>query len=504
MKNLMKILCGLALMVPSIGSAQLSGAERAAQQDAQRQQSPVCVPYTVQAPCSPCENGSGNMMCKTTTATCQDGVAVAVTTPDFNTQSCRVPLLGTSVASCEQQPEGCANVSTRSGACPAGKYWVNPPNQARPFYSSLIAVCVPSCPVGTQLSYSISPPSCIGIICPGNQRVFGNACGCPASLPVQVGNMCSAPPPASTPDCDIGSVLGASVSCAAAGFPGYTGAAFQTNFIAHGAGAAVCTPVASGYTQGSCAPPALPACDTSVVNGNPATCDAAGYPGYTGTAYETAFTTFSGGGACAQTPGGFAIGSCIPPVLTCGGSPPAATVVTCAEQTGGQWIGTPYSTTPFACSGTSWVPGGTIVNSNCSCANGNPAGTADCLACPAGTSGSYPACVCVNGATNPGGCTICPPDSSMVGGICKTNSSPPAAPTYSWVATQENSWYDPYAFSGGVRETYDCRRRNHVFQWHQAFPTDGPRLAALFAPGGDCYCGGTNPPNKDLTSCPYT
>jgi hypothetical protein len=426
----MKIMKTLFALLAVIGSSNLSaqdGAAVAAAQDAQRQQPTVCVPYSVQAPCAPCENGSGNMMCKTTTATCQNGVAVPVTTPAFNTLTCNAAMADTSVATCAQQPEGCASTSPRSGACPAGKYWVNPPDQPSPFYSSLIAVCVPSCPVGTQLSYTTSPPSCIGIVCPGNQQLFGNVCGCPASLPLQVGNMCTAVP-SPTPDCNIASVPGASVSCAVAGFAGYSGIAYETNFTAH-SGGSVCNSVFAGFSQGSCLPPALPPCDTGVANGNPTTCNAAGYTGYTGTAYQTVFTTYSGGGACAQMPtGGYSVGSCAPPAaVTCSGLPPAATIVSCSDQTGGLWAGTPYSSTPYFCSGTSWLPGATVVINNCTCANGNPAGTANCFECPAGTSGWYPGCACINGATNPGACTTCPAGWSMIGGICKSNAEPPPA-----------------------------------------------------------------------------
>lgn len=427
----MKILCGLALTIPAISSAQMTGAERAAQQDAQRQLPAVCSPYTVQAPCAPCGNDSNSLMCKTTTATCVNGVAVTVTSADYNTAACSVSMPDTSVANCLQQPESCNGAATRSGACPAGKYWVNPPNQASPFYSSLIAVCVPSCSVGTVLSYTTSPPSCIGIVCPGNTVVAGNSCVCPVGLPIRIGNMCSAPPPP-TPDCNIAPVSGVPVSCAAAGFSGYIGTAYQTDFTGHSGGGLCNTAPTGSYNQGSCAPPALPPCDAGVANGNPVTCDVAGYVGYTGTAYQTIFTTYSGGGSCTQTQAGpYAVGSCVPPMPpTCSGSPPAATVVTCSDQSSGLWTGTPYSSTPYVCSGTSWTPGGTAIINNCACANGNPAGIANCFACPPGTLGSFPSCACANGATDPlGSCQTCPTGSVMVNGMCKVPVAPPPVGT---------------------------------------------------------------------------
>ena len=417
------------MMIPAISSAQMTGAQMAASQDAQRQQTPVCTPYTVQAPCAPCGNGSSSLMCKTTTATCVGGMAVTETTPDYNTAACSFSLPDTSIANCLQQPEGCVGTSPKSGACPAGKYWVNPPNQASPFYSSLIAVCVPSCAVGTVLSYTTSPPSCIGIVCPGNTVLFGSVCDCPPSLPIRVGNTCSAPPPP-TPDCNTGLVNGASVSCAIAGFPGYVGAGRERNFTAH-SGGGVCNPVFANYGQGTCVPPALPACDTGAANGSPATCDAAGYTGYVGTAYQTMFTTYSGGGACTATPtNGYSVGTCAPPApVTCSGSAPASAVVSCADQSSGLWTGTPYSITPYVCSGTSWVPGSAVVVSSCSCTNGNPAGISNCFACPPGTSGTYPACACDNGATNPASCTTCPPGKKMIGGFCVNGAIPPAPST---------------------------------------------------------------------------
>ena len=428
MKKLMKILCTLAMMIPAIGSAQMTGAQMAASQDAQRQQPPVCTPYSVQAPCTPCANGYGNMMCKTTVSTCQNGVPVTATTPEFNTLACAIAPPNTYEASCLQQPESCA-AKPRSGGCPTGMYWVNPPNQASPFYSSLIAVCVPSCAVGTVLSYTTSPPSCIGIVCPGNTVLYGNVCDCPASLPVRVGNTCSAPPPPPTPDCDSGLVNGSNVSCDIAGFPGYVGFARERNFTKY-SGGGVCNSVFSNYSQGTCVPPALPACDSGIANGNPVTCDVAGYAGYVGTAYQTTFTTYSGGGACVATPtGGYAVGSCVPPPpTTCAGAPPASTVVTCSDQSLGLWTGSPYSTTPYVCSGTSWVPGSTVVVSSCSCANGNPAGISNCFACPSGTVGSFPSCACANGAADPlGSCQTCPIGSVMVNGMCKVPVAPPPA-----------------------------------------------------------------------------
>jgi hypothetical protein len=148
----------------------------------------------------------------------------------------------------------------------------------------------------------------------------------------------------------------------------------------------------------------------------------------------------------------------------------------------------PPATPPAVCTASD------TVSSSSGCPSGmvgGPIEIHDKVTCPGSTFSQYTtgACsvpptppVCLNGATNYPACTIMP--------------TPPTL-TYSWVAVAENSTYDAFAFSGGVTETYDCKGKNHFFQWYSAIPSDGPRLAALFAPGGDCYCGGTNPPNKD-------
>lgn len=374
MKKLMKILCALTLMIPVISSAQLTGAQMAASQDSQRQQPAICTPYAVQAPCAPCENGSGNMMCKTTTATCTEGgvAPTVVVSADYNRASCSVALPDTSTPTCSQQPEGCTGSSVRSGGCPAGKYWVNPPNRKSPFYSSLIAVCVPICPIGTVLSYTTAPPSCISIVCPGNQVLSGGVCGCPAELPLFDGTTCSAPP------------------------------------------APVPMPVPVPVPP----PPPPP-----------------------------------------------------PPSPFCAGPPPASDIVGCAAQSGGQWAGTPYSVTPYTCSGSSWVLGSTTVINNCVCANGNPAGTADCMACPAGTLGAYPACMCTNGATDPfDSCTTCPPDSSMILGSCKKNGAPPS------LLGKMNGYSNANAY---------------WYSWQQGIKMNMPNIAPLIAADG---CTGGMPP----------
>jgi len=152
---------------------------------------------------------------------------------------------------------------------------------------------------------------------------------------------------------------------------------------------------ADTYGKGSCAL-ATPNCNAGASNGITVSCATAGYPGYTGSGYALVYTTYGGGGSCNQVAtGSYSQGTC----ATCSGNASAPAVVTCAQYSS-ILTGSIYSTTPYVCSGTTWIAGATAFSNSCSC---------------------------VNGANNPsGGCTTCSSGYNMTSGVCQIA---PAAPT---------------------------------------------------------------------------
>ena len=118
-----------------------------------------------------------------------------------------------------------------------------------------------------------------------------------------------------------------------------------------------------------------------------------------------------------------------------GGEPPSCT--SCPPS----YTGTPPNCVPPQC-----PAGYNGVYPNCVCANGNPniadcnacsAGSSgtwpNCESCPAGTSGTPPNCACNNGATNPPSCTLptCPAGTSGTPPNCTCNNGANDPPTCS-------------------------------------------------------------------------
>ena len=308
------------------------GASAAAQYDPASIHSSGCKSYTALVNCMACPNGGAGQACQTMTYMCGTGSASGTTTySNYSYSACSTNDNTQQSNVCALQPESCTQISAKAGACPTGESWVIPPDQKSPFYSHLIAVCAPVCSGGTSLSFTTTPPSCA---CPGNQVLSGGVCGCPASLPILQGGTCVA----ATPNCNQTPASGSAVSCAVAGYPTYSGTAYQLVYTTYSGGGSCNQVVTGGYGLGSCTPPA---CNSGATSTS-VSCATAGYPGDTGSGVSLTYTTYTGGGACTPTFAGYGKGTCVAATPNCNQTPASGGAVSCAVAGYPTYSGTAY------------------------------------------------------------------------------------------------------------------------------------------------------------------
>lgn len=152
-----------------------------------------CTPVNIPNPATEkaCGDGYVGLMFKRTIVTCPGGKVTQ--SENYDTSQCVRKGSG-QVDPCTINPTLCLS-ALKPPPCGVGRHWTTYWPKGDKKYAHCVADD-PVCGWGTKLTYDDrAEPSCVPVVCPGNQvlQSNGQTCSCPANLPNWNGTTCSAP-----------------------------------------------------------------------------------------------------------------------------------------------------------------------------------------------------------------------------------------------------------------------------------------------------------------------